>query len=100
MKNSEKLALALKNNTKSVAKLFQEANIEIDEINKEYALFLIDNEFEIVPYITRDDSSFKGFFLSQNNTIFVGYIGEYNYLCLNFSDIVEQRISDLENLRD
>ena len=93
MKNSEKLALALKNNTKSVAKLFQEANIETDEINKEYALFLIDNEFEI-------GSSFKGFFLSQNNTIFVGYIGEYNYLCLNFSDIVEQRISDLENLRD
>jgi hypothetical protein len=93
MKNSEKLALALKNNTKSVAKLFQEANIEIDEINKEYALFLIDNEFEI-------NSSFKGFFLSQNNTIFVGYIGEYNYLCLNFSDIVQQRISDLENLRD
>jgi len=99
MKKSEKLAIALKNNTKTLTELFEEAGIEIWDNEKEYGLFLIDdNKFEFRTYITSEDSSWKSAFLSQNNAIFVDYIGEYKYQVLNFKDIVQDRIDELERL--
>jgi|688.fasta_scaffold939152_2 hypothetical protein len=98
MENSEKLAIALKNNTQTLTQLFEEAEIEIWGNDKEYALFLIDNNFQFVSYITSEDTSFKSAFLSQNNAIFIDYIGEYKYQCLNFKDIVQDRIYELERL--
>lgn len=97
MKNSEKLAIALKNNTQTLTKLFEEAGIEIWDNEKEYALFLVDGKFEFIAYITKDDNSFKGAFLSQNNAIFIDYIGDYKYQVLNFKDIIQDRISELEH---
>lgn len=98
MKKSEKLAIALKNNTKTLTQLFEEAGIEIENNENEYALFLIDNNFEFISYITSEDNSLKGAFLSQNNAIFVDYIGEYKYQVLNFKDIVQDRIDELERI--
>ena len=99
MENSEKLAIALKNNTKTLTELFEEAGIEIWDNEKEYGLFLInDNKFEFISYITSEDNSFKNAFLSQNNAIFVDYIGEYKYQVLNLKDIIQDRIDELERL--
>ena len=98
MKKSEKLAIALKNNTKTLTQLFEEAGIEIENNENEYALFLIDNNFEFISYITQFSSSFKGAFLSQNNAIFVDYIGEYKYQVLNLKDIIQDRIDGLERI--
>jgi hypothetical protein len=99
MENSEKLAIAFKNNIKTLTQLFEEAEIEIWDDEKEYGLFLIDdNKFEFRTYITSEDSSWKSAFLSQNNAIFVDYIGEYKYQVLNFKDIVQDRIDELERL--
>jgi len=99
MKKSEKLAIALKNNTKTLTELFEEAGIEIWDNEKEYGLFLIDdNKFEFISYVTSEDNSFKGAFLSQNNAIFIDYIGEYKYQVLNLKDIIQDRIDELERL--
>jgi uncharacterized pyridoxamine 5'-phosphate oxidase family protein len=99
MENSEKLAIALKNNTQTLTQLFEEAEIEIWGSDEEYALFLIDgNKFEFRTYITSNDSSWKNAFLSQNNAIFIDYIGEDKYQCLNFKDIIQDRIDELERL--
>lgn len=99
MKKSEKLAIALKNNTKTLTQLFEEAGIEIWDNEKEYGLFLIDdNKFEFISYVTSEDNSFKGAFLSQNNAIFIDYIGEYKYQVLNLKDIIQDRIDELERL--
>lgn len=99
MKKSEKLAIALKNNTKTLTQLFEEAGIEIWDNEKEYGLFLIDdNKFEFRTYITSEDSSWKSAFLSQNNAIFVDYIGEYKYQVLNLKDIIQDRIDEFERI--
>ena len=99
MKKSEKLAIALKNNTKTLTQLFEEAGIEIWDNEKEYGLFLIDdNKFEFISYVTSEDNSFKGAFLSQNNAIFVDYIGEYKYQVLNLKDIIQDRIDEFERI--
>lgn len=99
MENSEKLAIAFKNNTKTLTQLFEEAGIEIENNEKEYALFLIDDDnFEFISYITSYNSSWKGAFLSRNNAVFIAYIGEYKYQVLNFKDIVQDRIDELERI--
>ena len=99
MKKSEKLAIALKNNTKTLTQLFEEAGIEIWDNEKEYGLFLIDdNKFEFISYVTSEDNSFKGAFLNQNNAIFVDYIGEYKYQVLNLKDIIQDRIDEFERI--
>jgi hypothetical protein len=99
MKKSEKLAIALKSNTKTLTQLFEEAGIEIWDNEKEYGLFLIDdNKFEFISYVTSEDNSFKGAFLSQNNAIFVDYIGEYKYQVLNLKDIIQDRIDEFERI--
>ena len=99
MKKSEKLVIALKNNTKTLTQLFEEAGIEIWDNEKEYGLFLIDdNKFEFISYVTSEDNSFKGAFLSQNNAIFIDYIGEYKYQVLNLKDIIQDRIDEFERI--
>jgi hypothetical protein len=99
MENSEKLAIALKNNTQTLSALFEEAGIEIWDNEKEYGLFLIDdNKFEFISYVTSEDSYWKRAFLSQNNALFIDYIGEYKYQVLNFKDIVQDRIDELERI--
>ena len=101
MENSEKLAIALKNNTKTLTQLFEESGIEIENNENESALFLIDdNNFEFITYITSEDSSWKGAFLSQNNAVFIDYIGEYKYQVLNFKDIIQDRIDELERIEN
>lgn len=101
MENSEKLAIAFKNNTKTLTQLFEEAGIEIENNEKEYGLFLIDeNKFEFISYITSQDNSFKGAFLSQNNAVFIDYIGEYKYQVLNLKDIIQDRIDELERIEN
>ena len=100
MEKSEILEIAFEKNTKSLETLFDEAGIDIENTDEEYGLFLIDDKFDFVTYITRNDSTWKGTFLSQNNAIFVGYIGNYVYQCLNFTDIVNDRVEELRRIEE
>lgn len=104
MMKSEKLAIALKNTTQSFNSIFADAEIEIEGNENSYAIFLNDNlgqvKFEVVGYITREDQSFKGAFLQQNDAIFVGFAGEYEMQVLNFSDFVNDAIAEFERKED